>query len=407
MVSALNNLMSRINADAAMLTEKDLSLIASSVDVGATGDTFRFAPLIEAATTAAAIEFIDGRPFQLVVVPLRAPVPVAWIVLGFVLDDGLARQLQSLTRAEVSLLDKEGDRWVSYGSTLAAPLRADLTVQLAQAPWNYDEAFDLDLAGDAYLTRIAGLGGQGAATLAVVLELGGEERTVTVLTEMSDVIEANDGVVDKYIGDAVMALFGAPVAQPDAAACAIRAALGIDAALEALNGRLASRGQRQLDFGVGINTAEVVAGNMGSARRLNYTVIGDGVNVASRVEGLTRVYGVHVIVTESVRAGAGGFVYRELDRVQVKGRATPLRIFEPLGETGALPDESLARLERWHEALTHYRDRDWEDAADLLAGLLKGEPGSPLYELYRVRIAHLRQTPPGPGWNGVYVFREK
>ena len=136
-------------------------------------------------------------------------------------------------------------------------------------------------------------------------------------------------------------------------------------------------------------------------------MIGDGVNVASRVEGLTRVYGVHVIVTESVREGAGGFVYRELDRVQVKGRATPLRIFEPLGETGALPDESLARLERWHEALTHYRDRDWEDAADLLAGLLKGEPGSPLYELYRVRIAHLRQTPPGPGWNGVYVFREK
>ena len=126
-------------------------------------------------------------------------------------------------------------------------------------------------------------------------------------------------------------------------------------------------------------------------------------NVASRVEGLTRVYGVHVIVTESVRAGADGFVYRELDRVQVKGRATPLRIFEPLGETGALADESLARLDRWHESLTRYRNRDWEEAADIVASLVKGEPESPLYELYRERIAHLRQAPPGPGWNGVYV----
>lgn len=99
--------------------------------------------------------------------PLRAPVPVAWIILGFVLDDSLAQQLRSLTRAEVSLVHEEGGRWVSYGSTHGAPLRADLTARLTQAPWNYDETFDFDLVGDAYLTRVAGLGGQGAPTLRV------------------------------------------------------------------------------------------------------------------------------------------------------------------------------------------------------------------------------------------------
>ena len=102
--------------------------------------------------------------------PLRVPVPVAWIILGFVLDDSLAQQLRSLTRAEVSLVHEEGGRWVSYGSTHGAPLRADLTARLTQAPWNYDETFDFDLVGDAYLTRVAGLGGQGAPTLAVLLQ---------------------------------------------------------------------------------------------------------------------------------------------------------------------------------------------------------------------------------------------
>jgi adenylate cyclase len=189
------------------------------------------------------------------------------------------------------------------------------------------------------------------------IELGGEEREVTVLfsdvrgftslcegqspkqilsllneyfSAITAVIEANGGVVDKFIGDAVMALFGAPVAQADATERAIRTAFGMEQALAGVNASFAQRGLPPIAIGIGINTGKVVAGNMGSPSRLNYTVIGDGVNLASRLEGLTKQYGTTIIVSEACVHAAPAFAYRELGVTQVKGRQEPVRIFAPL-----------------------------------------------------------------------------
>jgi adenylate cyclase len=185
--------------------------------------------------------------------------------------------------------------------------------------------------------------------------LGGEEREVTVLfadlcsftslserlpprelvallnrflDRMSAAIEHEGGVIDKYIGDAIMALFGAPVAQSGAADRALRAALAMQAALAELNHELAAEGRPALACGIGINTARVVAGNMGSRRRLNYSVVGDGVNVAARLEALTRnpEYRATILVSEAtLRAAQGRYATRTLGPIVVKGRAEPVQ----------------------------------------------------------------------------------
>jgi len=189
------------------------------------------------------------------------------------------------------------------------------------------------------------------------LKLGGEEREVTILfcdlrnftsfsermapaevltllnrylDRMSAIIERHGGVIDKYMGDAIMALFGAPVAVPDASARAVAAARDMAGALESLNAELRNEGKSALAFGIGINTAQVVAGNVGSKTRLNYTVIGDGVNLASRLEGLTKdpAYATPIIVSEATLAAINPRPFaRELGEVKVKGKAEAVRIF--------------------------------------------------------------------------------
>jgi len=195
------------------------------------------------------------------------------------------------------------------------------------------------------------------------LQLGGEEREVTILfcdlrdftglsermapadvltllnrylDRMSAIIERHGGVIDKYIGDAIMALFGAPVADPAAASKAVAAAREMAQALHTFNRELAAEGRPALAFGIGINTARVVAGNMGSSTRLNYTVIGDGVNLASRLEALTKnpAYDTPIIVSEAtLRAMQDPPSSRVLGEVTVKGKAEPVKIFA-LGAKG-------------------------------------------------------------------------
>jgi adenylate cyclase len=208
-----------------------------------------------------------------------------------------------------------------------------------------------DLLGKVVSPEIA------AQLLRAGIVLGGEEREVTILfsdlrnftalsetlppaavlallnrylDRMSAVVEAHGGVIDKYIGDALMALFGAPLADPAAADHALDAALAMDASLRAFNAELAAEGRAPLAFGIGLNTARVVAGNMGSRRRLNYTVIGDGVNVAARLEDLTKTpaYRARILVGEAtLRAAQIPRAVRPLGEVSVKGRAEPVRIF--------------------------------------------------------------------------------
>ena len=160
--------------------------------------------------------------------------------------------------------------------------------------------------------------------------------------------------------------------------------------------------------GIGVNSGVMNVGNMGSAFRMAYTVLGDAVNLGSRLEGLTKEYGAEILVSETTRAAAGeGLVFREMDRVRVKGKKLPVAIFEPLGRTGELSDEVLLRLNLFHQALEAYRGQRWDEAKALLLDLQQQEPQSKLYALFLKRIEQLRQTPPGADWDGAFTFTTK
>ncbi len=236
-----------------------------------------------------------------------------------------------------------------------------------------------------------------------------EPREVTMLlgeflTAMTAVIGRYRGTVDKFIGDAVMAFWGAPVADPNHAREAVRAAIEMQREIARLSESLVARGFPALEMGVGINTGQVTVGDFGSMVRKSYTVIGDAVNLASRLEGLTRSYGVGIIVGEATRKAVRGFAWRELDRVRVKGKDTAVTIFEPLGLRSQLDAAEVVSLSAWHGALAHYRAKRWTAAEAEMRNLARREPGRALYALYLERIARLRMEPPAADWDGVVAF---
>ncbi len=227
------------------------------------------------------------------------------------------------------------------------------------------------------------------------------------LTRMSEDIRGNHGTLDKYIGDAVMAFWGAPVALPDHAARAVASALQMQDSAHALNHDFLQRGMPPLKIGIGINTGQMHVGDMGSKIRLAYTVMGDAVNLSSRLEGITKVYGVGIVVSESTRLAAPEFAYRELDRVRVKGKNVPVPIFEPLARDEALDADLRGALARWHVALDRVRSMEWDQAEALVEELHRAYPKDGLYVLYLQRIARYRMIPPPVGWDGATTFDSK
>jgi adenylate cyclase len=550
LVSALENHRDRIGADAMALLSLEGTVIADTLDPERVGTPFALPALLDAARAdefgeAAAIAPLDGRPYQLVAVPLFAPAPVAWIALGFAVDDGFAGDLQKETRSQVSLVwGDAAEGFAVFASTLTSPQRAALPAALAAAAAEPERSFDLALAGEDFVSLLAPVPGAGRAPVAAVLqrsldaalapfltlrallgivfgagmvlsvaasallagrvtrpvrtlaraarrveegdygepvdvaqrdelgalagafnhmmrglaerdrvrsllgkvvspaiaeellsreiELGGEERVVTVLfsdvrnftslaesasprelldllnrylTRVSAIVERHGGVVDKYIGDGLMALFGAPLRHADDPARAVRCALEMTGSLAELN---RERGEATpLGIGIGIHTDSVVAGNMGSLDRLNYTVIGDGVNLASRIEGLTRRYSVEVVASEATRAACPGLAFRELDRVRVKGRSAPVAIFEPLGPEAELSPEAARALAAHASALARFRARDFTGARDAFAALGARFPRDPIYPLYVERAAACLAAPPGPAWDATVDWLEK
>jgi len=227
------------------------------------------------------------------------------------------------------------------------------------------------------------------------------------LTPLSRVIHKRRGTIDKYMGDCIMAFWGAPLADAEHAHHAVLAGLEMQRVLVELQPHFKARGWPEIHIGVGINTGRVSVGNMGSEVRVAYTVMGDAVNLASRLEGITKEYGALILVGEATKLAAPQFVYREVDMVRVKGKEQPVMIYEPLGLSGEVDKKVQDEVKLFHQALRAYRKQDWDKAELELLSLRNMSPECKLYQVYAERVAYYRSNPPGGDWDGVFIFKTK
>ena len=553
-VDVLRNHGSRISANRLALVNMENIVTAETLQAALIGKPFAFPDLIKQATgksSVSAIRIIDGTIYQLVVVPVLAPVPIAWVVIGFVIDNSSASELKRITGLDVSFLGTDDNRPPTvFATTLTASIRENLQNQAASVstraqtsaaivlggeefevlattidqyrdtggngsifavlqrsvrdglqPYETLKLALLFLAGISLVVTLAGsiriarritrpvrqlanaakqvaAGNYGAlielqqndeiGELAVAfnnmskglterdqmrdvlgkvashavaeqllsqnIELGGEERDVTVLftdirnftalcenhppaltigllnrylTLINAIIDEHEGVIDKYTGDGVMALFGAPIDRTDDPQRAVLAALAIDKRMRLLTAELAAEHLPNPDVGIGINTSRVVAGNIGSPTRLNYTVLGDGVNLASRLESLTKRYGVPIIVGEVTAAHARNLVYLELDKVRVWGRNTAVRIFQPLGPAHQLDPVQREMVERHHRALLLFRARNWTAAEDIFRALGPLPGYARIAEIYLGYLSQFSVREPDENWDGAFTLSDK
>ncbi len=276
------------------------------------------------------------------------------------------------------------------------------------------------------------------------LQLGGEDRDMTLLfcdirgfttiseqfdaqgltsfinrflTPMTNIILTRGGTVDKYMGDAIMAFWNAPILDPDHPRHGAQTAIEMIDTLEELNIEWKQQADEEgrkyipVKIGVGVNSGPCCVGNLGSDQRFDYSVLGDDVNLASRLEGQSKTYGVDIVIGENTQVQIDDMATLELDLIQVKGKTVPARIFTLLGDETYSQSPSFQSLVSRHKYfLETYRKQDWELASDFLQqcrGLDKEEKLSHLYDLYTDRISHFQSDPPGADWDGVFVATSK
>ncbi len=229
------------------------------------------------------------------------------------------------------------------------------------------------------------------------------------LTPMTQIIFEQKGTIDKYVGDLIMAFWGAPLEDPKNAHDAVVAALLMQAKLNELNKTFAAEKKPEIHIGIGINTGQMNVGDMGSKFRRAYTVLGDAVNLASRLEGISKLYHVKIIVgEETYKQTANQFAYRKLDRVRVKGRAGSSDIYEPLCKLEECPEELKSILALHNQAIEAYLQQKWDAATKLFEQLRDLErEEKELYEMYLERLKLYRNSPPGPDWDGVFILESK
>jgi len=227
------------------------------------------------------------------------------------------------------------------------------------------------------------------------------------LSAMTSIIYQHGGTIDKYIGDAIMAFWGAPLDDPNHAVNAVRAALAMQERMVLLRQQFAAEGMPEMRIGIGINSGIMRVGNMGSTFRIAYTVMGDAVNLASRLEGLTRQYTLWIIAGQETQRLVSDIAWRELDLVRVKGKNEPVAIFEPIGDNKTLANVIDDDITAFDKALVSYRNREWDAAEPLLNELADRHPGIKLYRLYLDRINQYRESPPPETWDGVCTFTTK
>lgn len=228
-----------------------------------------------------------------------------------------------------------------------------------------------------------------------------------LLTPMTRVIHKNRGTIDKYMGDAIMSFWGAPLADAEHARHALYAAMEMMDELKIMQEEFEQRGWPEVNIGIGLNTGNMNVGNMGSEFRMAYTVLGDAVNLGSRLEGLTKNYGVNIIVSETTRTEIPEFVFRELDLVRVKGKNEPVAIFEPIGHENDLEKTVASELTDYERALSNFRAQSWDQAELDFINLTRANPNRQLYQVYLDRVAFYRGEPPGEDWDGVFTHTSK
>ncbi|MBM2811449.1 MAG: adenylate cyclase [Chloroflexi bacterium] len=229
------------------------------------------------------------------------------------------------------------------------------------------------------------------------------------LTEMTNIVHQWQGVLDKYMGDAIMAWWGAPTDQPDHAYRACMTAIEMRAKLRMLHDRWQDTGLPQLEMGVGINTGPMVYGNTGSNERFDFTVLGDSVNLASRLEGVNKEYGSNIIITEMTYANVKDrdLVVRFLDVIEVMGKTEPVGIYELLGTQSSVGTRTPDLLDAWDAAIRLYRAQDFTMAADAFSRVLDIDPFDGPSHVYIHRCIDLGATPPPTDWDGVFVMTHK
>lgn len=520
--SALINLSKRVKADAAFLVAVDYSVMVDSLRIQDSGQTF-FAPDLikqaEANGHASQLVLINQMPYQLIVVPVLAPEPIAWLCLGFAVDDAVLAQLKQLTQIEISLLSEQNETLQLHASTLPEfsktmpspetnedgffwrndhELYLSRLVTLEQNPngklvaliersWqkaleNFyrlqwllliialisiglvslaalflaktvskpvqllaqgvhaigqgDYSFHVQIQshdeigklGEAFnemgvqlleKEKIRTLLGK-VVSPAVANELlshdvvlGGETREITALftdlagftsiaeamtaqdlvallndylTHMSGEISEHAGVLDKFIGDAIVAFWGAPVNDDLHAQHAVACALAMQKTLRNLRTEWEKCGLPLLNMRIGINTGHAVVGNVGSIDRLDYTMIGDTVNLAARLEGANKYYGSEILISEfTFQRVKKMFVCRELDSVRVQGKQQSVAVYEVLAEKSHVTPEQNALCLKFSEALTAFRNQDFEQAKTLFSELVEAyQDGASILYLQRL-----------------------
>jgi adenylate cyclase len=540
--SAFQSYQNRLGADSMVLLDMSGKVLADTQRTPPDYRTLYAAARAAANGESSGILLLDHQAYQMVLVPLKAPDPIAWVGIGFAITDQLAIELEQQTHTHVSLILPAGKTRVLLASTLSEAQRASFAQQTLQPLQPDQSLFDMQLGGREFVSLVLPMSRMGDQVLSAVLqrsldealagfrslrwqllaifllftllaaiaagliarqvtrpvkrlaqhaeqiraghyavqgdsdrfdefgqlaqtfdkmvrglmerdqvrsllgkvvspavaeellsrkiELGGEEREVTILfsdirrftelaegrspsailallntylSQMSELIDEQQGVVDKYIGDAVMALFGAPISAPNDPARALASALAMVAALPQLNVEFSANGWPELVIGIGVHTGNVVAGNVGSNTRLNYTVLGDNVNLAARLEGLCKKYQVGIIASDATVARCPQIAFRELDRVRVKGKRQAVGVYQALAYHAQLSEQQLAWLDEHAAALALYRAGEFEAALSSFMAL----PQDAVTELYRGRCARFLKHAPDPDWDAIETLDEK